>query len=134
LLTPDALEAIKQSIRKKSEECQRITEGVISEPQAKEVKQEAKDWPDVDTSKADGVRLPGSLNKWIEERARLRGDATCANCGKINIAPFKRAHSEVVYCEDCYNKIEEGKMIPLPERMPVITRVRKNTTQRKALP
>ncbi len=45
-------------------------------------------------------------------------DATCWNCGKETTVPFQPDGKRPVYCLSCFKQIEEGKLIPLPERMP----------------
>ncbi|MBI3442501.1 MAG: type IV secretion system DNA-binding domain-containing protein [Candidatus Sungbacteria bacterium] len=45
-------------------------------------------------------------------------DATCWNCGKETQVPFQPDGKRPAYCLSCFKQIEEGKLIPLPERMP----------------
>ncbi len=45
-------------------------------------------------------------------------DAKCWNCGKDTTVPFQSDGKRPVYCLSCFKQIEEGKLIPLPERMP----------------
>ena len=45
-------------------------------------------------------------------------DAKCWNCGKETTVPFQPDGKRPVYCLSCFKQIEEGKLIPLPERMP----------------
>jgi len=45
-------------------------------------------------------------------------DATCWNCGKETQVPFQPDGKRPVYCLSCFKQIEEGKLIPLPDRMP----------------
>lgn len=45
-------------------------------------------------------------------------EAVCWNCGKTAAVPFKPDGKRPVYCSSCYKQIEEGKLVPLPERMP----------------
>ncbi|MDP3771845.1 MAG: type IV secretion system DNA-binding domain-containing protein [bacterium] len=51
-------------------------------------------------------------------------DAKCWNCGKETQVPFKPNGKRPVYCLSCLKQIEDGKLIPLPERMPQIGRAR----------
>lgn len=51
-------------------------------------------------------------------------DAKCWNCGKETQVPFKPDGKRPVYCLSCLKQIEEGKLIPLPERMPQVGRAR----------
>lgn len=45
-------------------------------------------------------------------------ETQCSNCGKTATVPFKPDGRRPVYCQTCLKQIEEGKLIPLPERMP----------------
>lgn len=45
-------------------------------------------------------------------------ETPCWNCGKTATVPFKPDGKRPVYCMSCLKQIEEGKLIPLPERMP----------------
>lgn len=45
-------------------------------------------------------------------------ESVCWNCGKNTTVPFKPDGRRPVYCVTCYKQIEEGKLIPLPARMP----------------
>ncbi len=51
-------------------------------------------------------------------------DAKCWNCGKETQVPFKPDGKRPVYCLSCLKQIEDGKLIPLPERMPQVGRAR----------
>lgn len=51
-------------------------------------------------------------------------EAVCSNCGKKTMVPFKPDTRRPVYCATCLKQIEEGKLVPLPERMPQIGRAR----------
>ena len=55
-------------------------------------------------------------------------DAQCANCGKMTQVPFKPDGKRPVYCLQCLKQIEEGKLIPLPDRMPKVGRERYAST------
>ena len=48
-------------------------------------------------------------------------ETTCWNCGKTATVPFKPDGKRPVYCQICLKQIEEGKLIPLPERMPQLS-------------
>jgi CxxC-x17-CxxC domain-containing protein len=47
-------------------------------------------------------------------------ESLCWNCGKTATTPFKPDGKRPVYCLSCLKQIEEGKLIPLPERMPQV--------------
>ncbi len=49
-------------------------------------------------------------------------ETPCWNCGKTATVPFKPDGKRPVYCMSCLKQIEEGKLIPIPERMPRIGR------------
>lgn len=51
-------------------------------------------------------------------------ETTCWNCGKKTEAPFKPDGRRPVYCLSCLKQIEEGKIVPLHERMPKVGRER----------
>lgn len=51
-------------------------------------------------------------------------ETKCWNCGKDTTVPFKPDGRRPVYCLSCLKQIEEGKIIPLPERMPQVGRER----------
>lgn len=51
-------------------------------------------------------------------------ESPCWNCGKTATTPFKPDGRRPVYCLDCLKKIEEGKIVPLHERMPQVGRAR----------
>ncbi len=51
-------------------------------------------------------------------------ESICWNCGKTATVPFKPDGKRPVYCLSCLRQIEEGKLIPLPERMPKVGRAR----------
>ena len=55
-------------------------------------------------------------------------DAQCWNCGKMTQVPFKPNGKRPVYCLSCLKQIEEGKLIPLPERMPSVAKARYGST------
>ncbi|TSC68241.1 MAG: hypothetical protein G01um101466_512 [Parcubacteria group bacterium Gr01-1014_66] len=55
-------------------------------------------------------------------------NAICANCGKNTTVPFQPDGRRPVYCTACLKLIEDGKLIPLPERMPQVGRARFGTS------
>ena len=55
-------------------------------------------------------------------------ESTCWNCGKTATVPFKPDGKRPVYCLSCLKQIEDGKLIPLPERLPQVGRARYNAT------
>ncbi|HXF43918.1 MAG TPA: type IV secretion system DNA-binding domain-containing protein [Candidatus Paceibacterota bacterium] len=44
-------------------------------------------------------------------------EAVCSICGKPAIVPFKPESGRPVYCSDCFAKIEEGTLKPLPTKL-----------------
>lgn len=55
-------------------------------------------------------------------------ETVCWNCGKTTTVPFKPDGKRPVYCLSCLKQIEEGKLIPLPERMPQVGKARFGAT------
>lgn len=55
-------------------------------------------------------------------------DAQCWNCAKMTQVPFKPDGKRPVYCLSCLTQIEEGKLVPLPERMPSVAKARYGST------
>ena len=55
-------------------------------------------------------------------------DAQCFNCGKMTQVPFKPDGKRPVYCLSCLKQIEEGKLIPLPDRMPSVSKAKYGST------
>jgi len=51
-------------------------------------------------------------------------ETICWNCGKTATVPFKPDGKRPVYCQPCLKQIEEGKIVPLPERMPQVGRTK----------
>lgn len=51
-------------------------------------------------------------------------ESICWNCGKTATVPFKPDGRRPVYCLSCLKQIEEGKLIPLPDRMPKVGKAR----------
>ena len=59
-----------------------------------------------------------------EEGAGQEHQTICWNCGKTATVPFKPDGKRPVYCQSCLKQIEDGKLIPLPERMPKVGRTK----------
>ena len=55
-------------------------------------------------------------------------DAQCSHCGKVTQVPFKPDGKRPVYCLSCLKQIAEGKIIPLPDRMPSVNRAKYGST------
>ncbi|TSD03116.1 MAG: hypothetical protein Greene071436_351, partial [Parcubacteria group bacterium Greene0714_36] len=51
-------------------------------------------------------------------------ETICSNCGKQTTVPFKPDGRRPAYCLNCLRKIEDGTLIPLPDRMPQLGRTR----------
>ncbi len=51
-------------------------------------------------------------------------ETVCSNCGKQTTVPFKPDGKRPAYCLQCLRKIEDGTLIPLPDRMPQLGRQR----------
>ncbi|OGZ97825.1 MAG: hypothetical protein A2679_02020 [Candidatus Sungbacteria bacterium RIFCSPHIGHO2_01_FULL_54_26] len=51
-------------------------------------------------------------------------ETVCSNCGKQTTVPFKPDGKRPAYCLQCLRKIEDGTLIPLPDRMPQLGRMR----------
>lgn len=49
-------------------------------------------------------------------------ESPCWNCGKTATTPFKPDGKRPVYCMSCLKQIEDGKLIPLPDRMPKLSK------------
>lgn len=79
-----------------------------SRPRA-EVEEEITRWGSMDLAGGEAGSLPGGMFESI-----------CWNCGKTATVPFKPDGKRPVYCLSCLKQIEEGKLIPLPERMPQV--------------
>ena len=67
-------------------------------------------------SRWSGVAADGSGG--VDEDEGKMHETTCWNCGKTASVPFKPDGKRPVYCLSCLKQIEEGTLIPLPERMP----------------
>ncbi len=59
-----------------------------------------------------------------EDQSSEEHQTVCWNCGKTATVPFKPDGKRPVYCQSCLKQIEEGKLIPLPERMPKVGRTK----------
>lgn len=98
---PGAKEEIMQSSRR-----------LYARPRA-EVEQRIARWSGiVDDSDAGGGSGQQSSGKMF--------DAICWNDGKKTTVPFQPDGKRPVYCLECFKKIENGTLIPLPERMPQV--------------
>lgn len=51
-------------------------------------------------------------------------ETACWNCGKKTGVPFKPDGRRPAYCLSCMKQIDEGKIVPLHERMPQVGRAR----------
>ena len=51
-------------------------------------------------------------------------ETVCSNCSKQTTVPFRPDGRRPAYCLSCLRKIEDGTLIPLPERMPQLGRTR----------
>ena len=62
------------------------------------------------------------------EEENSMSESPCWNCGKTATTPFKPDGRRPVYCLSCLKQIEDGKIIPLPERMPKVGSARFGAT------
>lgn len=97
--------SIKEKILKLSREN-------YSQPRAK-VEEEIARW--------SGLGAEGEFGSGGEDS---KFESVCWNCGKNTTVPFKPDGRRPVYCVTCYKQIEEGKLIPLPERMPQVSKAK----------
>lgn len=51
-------------------------------------------------------------------------ETVCSNCGKQTTVPFRPDNRRPAYCLQCLRKIEDGTLIPLPDRMPQLGRTK----------
>jgi len=82
----------------------------------KEVEDTISKWSGMgaDADSSDGENFGGGDgNKKLIE-------SPCWNCGKTATVPFKPDGKRPVYCLSCLKKIEEGALVPLPDRMPKV--------------
>ncbi len=60
------------------------------------------------------------INRWsgmmTESSAAKMFPAVCSNCGKSTMVPFEPAKGRPVYCQDCLEKVQSGKMQPVSGR------------------
>lgn len=60
--------------------------------------------------------VEASINRWSgmmnEPSGAKMFTAVCSNCGKNTMVPFEPAKGRPVYCEDCFEKVQSGKMQP----------------------
>ena len=56
----------------------------------------------------DGWRLQqrrlGGGGGYRERRPREMFEATCSNCGKTAMVPFRPTSGKPVYCDDCFSR------------------------------
>lgn len=75
-----------------------------------EVERSVARWSGIVDESGGNVNIPHPAGKMF--------DAKCWNCGKETQVPFQPDGKRPVYCLSCFKQIEEGKLIPLPDRMP----------------
>ncbi|MDO8664103.1 MAG: TraM recognition domain-containing protein, partial [Candidatus Liptonbacteria bacterium] len=60
------------------------------------------------------------INRWSGMMTEVSGakmfPAVCSNCGKSTMVPFEPAKGRPVYCQDCLEKVQSGKMQPVVGR------------------
>lgn len=60
------------------------------------------------------------INRWSGMMTEVSGakmfPAVCSNCGKSTMVPFEPAKGRPVYCQDCLEKVQSGKMQPVAGR------------------
>jgi CxxC-x17-CxxC domain-containing protein len=54
-----------------------------------------------DQSMGDGY---GGGGGYRERRPREMFEATCSNCGKLAMVPFRPTSGKPVYCDDCFSR------------------------------
>ena len=89
----------------------RVSRDRYARPRA-EVEEEIARWSGMDGD------LSGAGSGAYGEEGRTLYESLCWNCGKQAKVPFKPDGKRPIYCQSCLKQIEEGKLIPLPERMP----------------
>lgn len=94
----------------------RISRERYSRPRA-EVEENITRWSGMGGDAAGGYADEGKMY-----------EAVCSNCAKQTTVPFKPDGKRPVYCLSCLKQIEEGKLIPLPERMPQLGRMKFSDT------
>jgi len=95
----------------------RVSRERYARPRA-EVEEKISRWSGVGADDGDGV--PAGDGKLQE--------SICWNCGKTATVPFKPDGKRPVYCLSCLRQIEDGKLVPLPDRMPKVGRARFDDT------
>jgi len=60
------------------------------------------------------------INRWSGMMTEVSGakmfPAVCSNCGKSTMVPFEPIKGRPVYCQDCLEKVQSGKMQPVAGR------------------
>ena len=51
-----------------------------------------------------GERLQAGGGGFRERRPREMFEATCSNCGKTAMVPFRPTSGKPVYCDDCFSR------------------------------
>jgi len=64
--------------------------------------------------------VEAEINRWSGMMTEVSGakmfPAVCSNCGKSTMVPFEPAKGRPVYCQDCLEKVQSGKMQPVVGR------------------
>ncbi|MEK7076699.1 MAG: CxxC-x17-CxxC domain-containing protein, partial [Patescibacteria group bacterium] len=95
----------------------RVSRERYARPRA-EVEEKISRWSGVGVDDGDGASAgDGKLQESI-----------CWNCGKTATVPFKPDGKRPVYCLSCLRQIEDGKLVPLPDRMPKVGKARFDDT------
>ena len=95
----------------------RVSRERYARPRA-EVEEKISRWSGIGVDDGDGASASdGKLQESI-----------CWNCGKTATVPFKPDGKRPVYCLSCLRQIEDGKLVPLPDRMPKVGRARFDDT------
>jgi len=95
----------------------RVSRERYARPRA-EVEEKISRWSGVGGDDGDGA--PAGDGKLQE--------SICWNCGKTATVPFKPDGKRPVYCLSCLRQIEDGKLVPLPDRMPKVGKARFDDT------
>jgi CxxC-x17-CxxC domain-containing protein len=57
-----------------------------------------------DSSMGGGGYSSGGSGGYRERRPREMFEATCSNCGKTAMVPFRPTSGKPVYCDDCFSR------------------------------
>ncbi len=90
----------------------RVSRERYTRPRA-EVEEKIARWSGLDEGGESGGAGGGEIVD-----GKVSYESLCWNCGKQSKVPFKPDGKRPIYCLSCLKQIEEGKLIPLPERMP----------------